>query len=164
MNIKQIKGFPAYAISDDGRVFRVKAGLRGQAAGMEIKKHVRSPGYHFVRLFNGTYKNFSVHRLVAEAFIGEIGSNQVNHKDMNKLNNDISNLEICTAQHNSQQRTISKRLFGENSYQAKLSESDVLSIRSMRMNGAKLKDLAKIFSVSVPTIHAIASRRNWKHI
>lgn len=59
-------------------------------------------GYQVVSLnFNGKYKNFYVHRLVAEHFLGGIPKGfEVNHIDYNKKNNNASNLEICTRQQN----------------------------------------------------------------
>lgn len=55
-------------------------------------------GYYSVSTFG---KHGLVHRLVVEAFIGEIPEKmEVNHLDGNKINNDISNLEICTRSDN----------------------------------------------------------------
>lgn len=43
-----------------------------------------------------------VHRIVAELFLDKVdGKNYVNHKDLNKLNNDVSNLEWVTKSENS---------------------------------------------------------------
>lgn len=50
---------------------------------------------------NGKRKRFLVHRLVAEAFIPNPNNLfEVNHKDENKLNNNINNLEWCTRKYN----------------------------------------------------------------
>ena len=59
-------------------------------------------GYHYVRLTkNGKTKGFRVHRLVAEAFIPNPNNNPIiNHKDENRLNNHVSNLEWCDCKYN----------------------------------------------------------------
>ena len=61
-------------------------------------------GYHQIQLFNkGNYKYFSVHRLVADAYIpNHENKPQVNHMDGNKLNNLMCNLEWMTASENQQ--------------------------------------------------------------
>lgn len=43
---------------------------------------------------------YLVHRIVAKTFIGEPDNKQVNHIDGNKLNNNINNLEYCSARDN----------------------------------------------------------------
>jgi len=62
-----------------------------------IKSHINRHGYEVVILYVETNKpkNLSVHRLVAECFIGE-NDLQVNHKDGDKTNNHYSNLEYVT--------------------------------------------------------------------
>ena len=63
-----------------------------------------SHGYKRIVLCkNGMIKNCSIHRLVAAAFISNPNNCKViNHKDENKLNNDVSNLEWCTQAENVQ--------------------------------------------------------------
>lgn len=63
---------------------------------------VDGKGYQFVQLFiNGKFRSKKVHRLVAEAFIPNINNfEQVNHKDENKKNNSVDNLEWCTLIYN----------------------------------------------------------------
>jgi len=58
--------------------------------------------YMFVRLYNKSIcKTYFVHRLVAEAFIPNPNNYPVvNHKDENKLNNNVDNLEWCTVLYN----------------------------------------------------------------
>ena len=67
--------------------------------------------YRTVQLWkNHVGKNYSVHRLVAIAFLpNENNYPQVNHKDENKLNNHVSNLEWCTAKYNQNYGTIIER-------------------------------------------------------
>lgn len=54
-------------------------------------------GYLTVKILNNKkYKNFYVHRLVAEAFIDNPDNlKEVNHKDCNTMNNNVENLEWC---------------------------------------------------------------------
>lgn len=62
---------------------------------------VNSGGYLWVKLCRTGEKSFAVHILVALAFIGERDPlNVVNHKDGNKLNNHLDNLEYCTHREN----------------------------------------------------------------
>ena len=59
-------------------------------------------GYMVVCLHkNGRQRNHYVHRLVAEAFCdNKNGYNEINHKDENKQNNQLTNLEWCTREYN----------------------------------------------------------------
>lgn len=61
-----------------------------------MQVHVRVDGKHVFKL---------VHRLVAQTFIENNGNlPQVNHRDCNTRNNNVENLEWCTAKYNSQYR------------------------------------------------------------
>lgn len=93
---KDVLGYEGlYMVSSIGRVKSVKTGL--------IRKHSDDRhGYKHIALCkNGRYKTKYIHRLVVEAFIGAIPKGlEVNHKDEDKSNNTLDNLEICTAAHN----------------------------------------------------------------
>lgn len=66
-----------------------------------LKPHTMPNGYLVVGLYdNGSIRRFYVHRLVAYAFLGENKNLTVNHKDENKLNNNILNLEYMTIAEN----------------------------------------------------------------
>ena len=98
---KTIKGFERYSVSNQGRVINSKTGK-------VLSQRKASNGYLRVNLRKGNIKYekphvASVHRLVAEAFLECIpGKDYVNHKDLNKENNNVKNLEWCTAKENSQ--------------------------------------------------------------
>lgn len=94
---KQIENYDNYFIYDDGSVFNITTNkmLNGS-----IGEH----GYRYYRLSkNNKKKMFYAHRLVAETFIPNPDNLPVvNHKDGNKLNNNIDNLEWTTYSENTQ--------------------------------------------------------------
>ena len=86
-----------YLVSNTGEIKGVKSGkIRS--------KNVNKKGYCFVSGSLGSRSSkitFKVHKAVAETFIPLVdGKNLVNHKDGNKLNNHVDNLEWCTNQEN----------------------------------------------------------------
>lgn len=94
---KVVIGFPNYEVDEFGNVYN-KDGLR-------LKQALSNKGYLTVSLSNNTVKHkmFLVHRLVAQAFIENPKMlPQVNHKDEDKTNNFVGNLEWCTPLENLQ--------------------------------------------------------------
>lgn len=87
-----------YMISNKGRVMSLKD--NGKPA--ILKTFLGERGYPRINLMrNGHLKQVFVHRLVAQSFIGEIDEEMVvNHKDGNKENNWLDNLEIVTQSEN----------------------------------------------------------------
>ena len=94
MEWKEIKGFENYQISNTGLIR--KDGV--------ILKPFDNNGYLRILLINGDKKKKKlIHRLVAETFIPNPDNKpQVNHKDLNKKNNNVDNLEWVTNQENVQ--------------------------------------------------------------
>lgn len=109
---KPVVGFEGlYEVSCLGRVrsldkiVRYSRGIDNFARrkGKLLSPKVANTGYHEVVLIghNGSRNNKRVHRLVAEAFIPNPNNYPIiNHKDENKLNNLVSNLEWCTVRYN----------------------------------------------------------------
>lgn len=107
---KNIKNYDDYQVSSNGRVRSIDRILKQKCAknngyqynhykGKILKQQLINSGYLVVSL---KMKKFLVHRLVAEAFLNKNEeNNQVNHKDENKLNNNVNNLEWCNAKYNS---------------------------------------------------------------
>ena len=107
---KDIKGYEDdYEISSDG-IVRSKDRIRVDTLGRKrfFKGRVLNPdvapsGYYRVTLARGrkNTKQFYLHRLIAQHFIPNPNNlPEINHKDGNKLNNSIDNLEWCTYQEN----------------------------------------------------------------
>ena len=82
---------------------------------LQKKCIMKQGGYYQIQLYkNNKAKNFVVHRLVAEAFIPNPDDlPQVNHKDHNRLNNRVENLEWCTAKYNSNHKRNNRKPLGE---------------------------------------------------
>lgn len=89
-----VKPYHQYYVSSCGKVFGCK--------GNELKQTTTNRGYKRVTLsINGKEERWSVHRLVALLFIPNPDKKlEVNHKDGNKENNSVSNLEWCTRSEN----------------------------------------------------------------
>ena len=106
--MKEINGIPDYYISRYGDVYTTKYSVRyNQNCDMHIlKPKQHKSGYLYAGFFVDTPTGKKriwrrIHRLVAEHFIGEIGDKMViNHKDFDKANNEVTNLEIVTSSQN----------------------------------------------------------------
>lgn len=104
---KDISGFPDYQVSNLGRVKRIhNIGRNGLIR--ILKPSVYSNGYKVVNLLG---KRIGVHRLVAMAFIPNPNELPlINHKNENKADNRVENLEWCTQQYNVNYGTRNKRV------------------------------------------------------
>lgn len=107
---KTIEGYPNYEVSNLGNV-------RSLNFHKEKKIKLKTPtknkfGYLRILLWkDGKPKLQSIHRLVAKAFIPNPDNlPQVNHKDENKQNNCVDNLEWCTASYNINYGTRTERV------------------------------------------------------
>lgn len=91
-----IKGFSHYEIDEQGRVY-------SRISNRELHPSLDNNGYAGVELISdeGISKRILVHRLVALAFIPNPNNYPIiNHKDENKRNNNVDNLEWCTYKYN----------------------------------------------------------------
>lgn len=111
---KDIEGYEGlYQVSNMGRVRSLD---RKDARGNRIKGTMLAggsdgKGYHTIALCrDGDVKNNLTHRLVAKAFLDNPNNlPEVNHKDEDKENNAVSNLEWCTSRYNIMYGTRTKR-------------------------------------------------------
>lgn len=102
-DIKDYEGL--YQISNYGRIRSLNK-TKGR-----IRKQSIQRGYYYIWLSkNSKGKMYIVHRLVAQHFIpNPLHLPEVNHKDENKLNNNVDNLEWCDAKYNSNYGTRNER-------------------------------------------------------
>lgn len=83
-----------YKVNKKGQIY-------SDAKKIILKPIVKSTGYAFVNLYNkGKHKSMYIHTIVANTFIGNSFGHVVNHKDLNKLNNNVENLEIVSQKEN----------------------------------------------------------------
>ena len=117
-------------------------------------------------------KMLFVHRLVAQLFIpnNDTSKIEVNHKDSNRANNSVDNLEWVTKSENIQHSYTygsKKSPEGVLNGKAVLSEQDVKELRSSYIPHDKefgMKALAKKYGVSEPTINRVVHNRSYKNI
>ena len=126
--MKDVCGYEGlYKVDENGNVFSVRNNKL-------LKRMMFPSGYEYVHLCNGKGKTklFRVHRLVAEMFIPKPNNlPEVNHKDVDKLDNNVKNLEWCTNLENMRHsvETGLRNIKGENNPSAKLTVKDVINIR-----------------------------------
>jgi len=129
-----------------------------------LSSRIHKNGYRYINLsLNGNIKSVNIHRLVAKSFIKNNDKLEfVNHKDGNKLNNYVENLEWCSRKYNSEHAKNNNLLaFGERNGSSKLKENDVINIRIKYYNGKSSRILAKEFGVSKSCILNIINNISW---
>lgn len=116
-------------------------------------------------------KNRNIHRVIAETFIPNPNNLPcVNHKDGNKLNNSVDNLEWCTHSENvlhAYETGLEQRACGEKHHAHKLTEEDVKYIRSVYTKRDKefgAVALSKMFGVDRTTIHDVVRCKIWRGV
>lgn len=159
-------GLNRFEISTYGR-------LRNKITHNIYKLDILSSGYCSVRTTLGSRNNkihILIHKAVAYTFLSNKDDlPEVNHKDGNKTNNYIENLEWCTSHENQQHKydagLFNKKLIsGENNHCAKLTEDDVRYIRQNYIKGSRqfgTRAMARKFSVSCPTILSVIRYETW---
>ncbi len=133
-------------------------GLVFDLYGNNIHGDINRYGYRIIRRTNkdGSHYRISLHRLVALCYIpNPYNKPQINHKDGNKLNNDVSNLEWCTASENIAHSYNTKLHVVE----TKLSLDEIQEIVDLYNSGLySYLELSKIFGVSNVTISNYVDR------
>ena len=166
---RDIKGYEGlYQVSNLGRVKSLSRFHNNNSGGYLSKERILKQsikrGYLTVGLCNsGKVKTYSVHRLVAIAFIDNPNNKKaVNHIDGNKTNNNVDNLEWCTYSENQKhayKTGLHKSTTGEKSSFNKLNAIEVEDIRK-NFDG-NYKKIAEKYSVSERTIKRIIKRETW---
>lgn len=146
--IVSIVGFEGkYTISQSGEVFSLITGI-------PLRCTLCTSGYPMAKLFKSydrltgkrCYKHIRVHKLVADHFIpNPEGKPCVNHKDGNKSNNHVSNLEHCTHKENSKHAFATGLTPKKERY---LSDDQLQECSEKYTQGVPISELAVLFGVS----------------
>lgn len=177
--VRPVVGFEdKLLITSDGRVFRktriggkvrpytyVKRGYlcNGKYTSKTLKGNWLKPqfngNYYHIMLPNRKVK--VIHRLVAETFIPNPDNKpQINHKDGNKLNNNIDNLEWVTSKENIVHAvktglTVATR--GDANHFTRIPESELINIKTLYLSGMPQHEIAKKYGVHQSHISRIVN-------
>lgn len=112
---------------------------------------------------NENVKKHLIHRLVLLTFNGE-SKLDVNHKDGNKLNNRLDNLEYVTKSENTKHAYDNKLMTrkGTKHNNSKFSKKDLKKVKKLLSQGMLQKNIAKIFNVDSSTISKIKTNVTYK--
>lgn len=143
---REIPGFELYWASTDGRIMSVYTRRVLQPRG-------KWNGYQYVNF--GTRGEHSVHHLVALTWLGiPPAGYEINHRDGNRINNSLSNLEYVTRARN----LADARRRGSKVGRTKLTPEQVRQIRQERGNRAAI---GKKFGVTGPCVQKIQEGSTW---
>lgn len=164
---KQVKGYEGFYEANEEGVIRSIP--RKNTKGGVLRPGV-CRGYLTVGLSKyGKQRSIRAHRVIAETFIDNPNNySDINHKDGNKKNNKVSNLEWCSHSQNMKHASkigllsVESRK-GEKNVKAKLTKAKVFEIRR-RLKSERNVDLAKEFNVTRQNIRMIKLKKTWKHI
>lgn len=171
---KPVSEWP-YEVSNVGRVrskdriILCSNGNKRPMIGKVLKANTYLPYYTVLLKKSGNKPTrVYIHVLVALAFIGKKPPGFcVNHKDHNKRNNLVSNLEWVSYSDNLNHGLTGPRgitRFGEGHSGSKLTNKTCTAIIKGLESGVKSRHLAKIFGVSESIISRIKHGKNWKHM
>lgn len=153
----QLANYPKYAVHPDGHIKNLESGC-------VLAQHANKKGYSEVCLVTvpGSKHRATVHQLIAETFIGACPVGYVvDHKDRNRANSALTNLQYILKQVNDAQGGIKRT--GEKHYACKLSTEQVKLIKWKGAMGISSRELAKEFKVDRSNISYILSGKTRQH-
>lgn len=162
-----------YSVSNLGRVrSEPTTGWRpGKQRGRVLRLSRDSKGYLMFKLClpGMPPRSVKAHRVVAQAFLGPAPAGlQVNHKNGDKADNRVENLEYVSCRENIRHCWDTglhgvEHCRGEANRQAKLTENAVRFIREAHPQ-VSLGELATTLGVTKQAVAMVVKRRTWKHV
>lgn len=151
-----------YRVTTNGEVWRNNKGTPSSLVRTHL--HPRTGYLAFTMSVHNQQKSVLLHRLVAIQYLPNPHDlPTVNHKDGNKVNCAVSNLEWSSYSANERHAftTGLKTALGASNNRSKLNEAQVLAIRASALGS---RETAAMHGVSQGTINDIRSRVSWRHI
>lgn len=158
------KGLEGYGIDKTGYIWSFKSG-----DWVKLTRHYDTKGYQcFKYYFNGKKRTDRVHRILAMLFIDNPENKvDVNHKDGDRKNNNIDNLEWCTRSENikhAYSELNHPRMQGVKSPKSKLNDEKVREIRKLCQNGLSQRAVANIMNIHHSIVGGIMKGIRWAHV
>ena len=151
-----------FYISNNGRLVNFNRNT-------EYKTRVNHNGYLYFtfQVNKKIYRKFQ-HVLLAKAFIpnNNVQQKWINHRDGNKTNNNILNLEWCTLAENNLHafKTGLNKNYGEHNNFSKISKEQAISIIGKLNNGSKIDDISDEMGISKYIIKSIYTNKSWNNL
>ena len=157
---KEAYGFNNYLCNEKGEIYSL-------LSAKIMKTHGDKDGYQQLRMTveKGRAVTVKAHRLIAQTFLPNPENKPfVNHKNGNKEDNAISNLEWCTAKENNVHARQTGLLndYGVNNSRAVCNEETLKEIRTLIAEGKGNTEIEKITGISNKVISNIRRGRNYK--
>lgn len=168
---KDIEGYEGlYQVSNHGKVKSLARKIIWDKGSREVKdkllsnKTKNTSGYLQVSLSkDGKSKIVTIHRLVAKHFLKDFNKNlTINHKDGNKLNNNIENLECISNVDNLRHAHENNLIIikkGLESPNCKFSKLEIVEILNLLNSGVFQSEIAKKYNVHQTTISKIKNNK-----
>jgi hypothetical protein len=168
-----IRGYSGlYKINTNGHVYSYPKrwisgkGVVKQHNGKRLKAGISYNGYRIITLRkNGIKKTFRINRLVAKHFIKNPQNKpHVNHKNGNKLEDRVKNLEWNTVSENvlhAYANGLRSNPKGEKSHFSKITELQATKIKNSKYSR---EVLAKKYGISIRTVRGIQTGKRWTHL
>lgn len=159
---KDVPGWEDYIqASRDGRIFSKRSNQERKLQGTR--------DYKWIKVWrDGKFHQIFVHRAVALTFIGPSNGMVINHKDGNKINNSVDNLEWVSQSDNMKHAYRSGlKGVGESHGMSVLTEDIVRESRKLFIKGSRtygVSALARKFNVNGATLDAAINYKTWRHI
>lgn len=163
---KDIVGYVGhYQVSSFGNVRSVDRTASGVTRkGRKIKLTPQKNGYLQCTFSkHNKQEQVKIHRLVAKAFL-EQPNETVNHKNFDREDNRVENLEWCTQSQNIQHAHNNGRMYNNNGEKSGMSKFTNVEAREIRNSNQKSRKLAEKYKVTKETINNIKSLRTYKYV